>query len=143
MEGQIEPTGEVVGSGEDMSVTSKLQKTLVGVNGKEEKGGEGDRDEGGGVEKEGRITVMREGSRGRVSVEDEEVEGEIAIEFRRMPGELKFGRWNECSVTEKSVNELVAKMRMAMEAGECPSCHPATSQDDKSCRKYEVMNTRS
>ena len=55
MEGQIEPKGEVLGSGEDMTVSSKLQKILVGVNGKEEKGEEGDRDEGGGVEKEGEL----------------------------------------------------------------------------------------
>jgi hypothetical protein len=125
-----------------MTMPSELRKTLVGVNGKEEKGGEGDRDEGGGVEKEGRIKVMREGSRGRVSIEDKEVEGEITIEFRCMPAELKFRRWNECSVMEKHVNELVVKMRMVMEAGECLSCHPTISQDDKSCRKYEVVNMR-
>ena len=143
MEGQIELKGEVLGSGEDMTVSLKLQKTLVGVNGKKAKGGKGDRDEGGGVEKEGTIKVMREGSTGRVSVEDEDVEGEIAIEFRRMPAELTLGRWNACSMTENRANELVAKMRMAMEAGECPSHLPAISHDDRFSRKYEVVNMHS
>ena len=143
MEGQIELKGEVLGSREDMTVSSKLQKTLVGVNGKEVKGGEGDRDEGGGVEKEGTIQVMREGSRGRVSIENEEVEGEITIESRHMPAELKFGRWNACSMMEERANELLAKMGMVMEAGECPSRLPAISHDDKFSRKHEVVNMRS